>query len=156
MIRKLANIFARCREEKGFTLVELMIVAVIIGILAAIAVPQFVNATDKAKESRVQADLKMIADALERYQAAQPNSKYPATGSIWSELNGTYLKGASGTALVDPWGHDYQYVADTNRKQYIVYSYGPDGLCSTASEREDDWYVMHNKGVTKGDHVLSF
>ncbi|MDX9755513.1 MAG: prepilin-type N-terminal cleavage/methylation domain-containing protein [bacterium] len=56
------------RNEKAFTLIELLIVVAIIGILAAIAVPNFLNAQMKAKISRTLADQKAVSTALEQYQ----------------------------------------------------------------------------------------
>ncbi len=65
------------REEKGFTLIELLIVVAIIGILAAIAIPNFLNARSRATLSAVKADVKNLSTALETYQA--DNSIYPPT-----------------------------------------------------------------------------
>lgn len=64
------------REEKGFTLIELLIVVAIIAILAAIAIPNFLNARSKATLANVKADMKNISTALETYQAEF--SQYPA------------------------------------------------------------------------------
>lgn len=74
----LEKFFSRMgREEKGFTLIELLIVVAIIGILAAIAIPNFLNARARATVSAVKADVKNIATAVETYQA--DNSQYPVT-----------------------------------------------------------------------------
>ncbi|MBD3267715.1 prepilin-type N-terminal cleavage/methylation domain-containing protein [bacterium] len=63
------------KSQKAFTLIELLIVVAIIGILAAIAVPNFLNAQTRAKISRVQADQKNVATALEQYRV--DNNSYP-------------------------------------------------------------------------------
>ena len=60
----------------GFTLVELMIVVVILAILAAVAIPQFTNSAEEAKESALQANLGVLRNSLELYKL-QHNSKYP-------------------------------------------------------------------------------
>src|SRR5262245_63991409 len=56
-------------NERGFTLIELMIVVAIIGILAAIAIPLYSNVTQKSRIARVQADLRALASAVTMYQA---------------------------------------------------------------------------------------
>src|SRR5664279_2356602 len=64
------------RRQSGFTLVELLIVIAIIGILAAIAVPNLLNAVQRAKQKRSMADMKALAVAIEAYHV--DNSMYPA------------------------------------------------------------------------------
>ncbi|MCA9296151.1 MAG: prepilin-type N-terminal cleavage/methylation domain-containing protein [Phycisphaerales bacterium] len=59
----------RQRRRRGFTLVEIMIVVAIMGILAAIVFPKFVNATDDARESATKTQLRVVRTAVERYQA---------------------------------------------------------------------------------------
>ena len=62
-------------SSKGFTLIELLVVITIIGILAAIALPNYIKAKNKAKEAEVKANLHTIQIALERY--CTDNSEYP-------------------------------------------------------------------------------
>jgi type II secretion system protein G len=68
-------------RRKGFTLIELLIVVAIIGILAAIAVPNFLNAQLRAKLARCKADLKAIAMGAEQYQLDR--NEYPPSHRIW-------------------------------------------------------------------------
>lgn len=72
---------ARTRKASGFTLVEILIVVVILGILAAIVIPQFTNASESAKSSSLQSQLQTIRSQLELYQV-QHNGNYPATGGV--------------------------------------------------------------------------
>ncbi|MFB3785813.1 MAG: type IV pilin protein [bacterium] len=65
-----------CLNQRGFTLIELLIVVAIIGVLAAIAVPNFMNAMNRAKISRAQNDLKILASALEMYRIDHGNFPY--------------------------------------------------------------------------------
>jgi len=64
-------------KKRAFTLIELLIVVAIIGILAAIAVPNFLNAQTRAKIARIQADMRSTGNALEQYRL--DNNKYPVT-----------------------------------------------------------------------------
>ncbi len=68
--------------KKGFTLIELLIVVAIIGILAAIAVPNFLNAQIRAKIARVKADQNAYANALQQYMLDQGN-RVPNQNRIW-------------------------------------------------------------------------
>lgn len=85
------------RVRRGFTLLELMIVVVIIGILAAVAVPNFISATDEAKAARIQADLSVIGSAVEIYHAKK--GSYP---TALSDLVSTSADGKDGYLRAEP------------------------------------------------------
>ena len=74
--------------KKGFTLVEILIVVVILGILAAIVIPQFTSASESAKGSSLQSQLQTIRSQLELYQV-QHNGNYPTVAQMWGNLTGT-------------------------------------------------------------------
>jgi general secretion pathway protein G/type IV pilus assembly protein PilA len=74
------------KEEKGFTLIELIVVVAVLGILATIAVPRVIRVTEKANTNTEQANLTIIKNALERYYAE--NGDYPDELKI---LKPTYL-----------------------------------------------------------------
>jgi len=102
------------RERKAFTLIELMVVVLIIGILAALAVPQFVGQSDRAKEKKAKADLKTIGSAVEMY--------YTEKGTLPGELDELvgedgYLRNIPKT----PWDGDYQYDDETPYNPGDVY-----------------------------------
>lgn len=87
----------RNRVRKAFTLVEILIVVVILGILAAIVVPQFTNATQDAQGGNIQTQLDTLNNQIELYRAR--NNAYPNSGSLvaydWqSMITGGYLKSA--------------------------------------------------------------
>lgn len=90
-------------QERAFTLIELLIVVAIITILAAIAVPNFLEAMTRAKVSRVQSDLRTIATGLESYRTE--NNDYPPNDGIYNVLPrelSTPISYLTNTNLVDP------------------------------------------------------
>jgi general secretion pathway protein G len=100
------------RRQRGFTLIELLIVVAIIGIIAAIAIPNLLNAVNRGRQKRTMADMKSICMALEAYSA--DNNFYPqgATGyqssfvSMVAYIEPTYIKHAP---RQDGWGETYWY-----------------------------------------------
>ena len=88
-----------CRGRRGFTLVEIMIVVLIIGILLAIAIPNFVRARNTSRGKACQANLKQVDSATEQYLMDNRSTTYPAL----SALTPTYIK----TAPACPSGGTY-------------------------------------------------
>src|SRR4026207_927857 len=76
------------RSRKGFTLIELLIVVVIIGILAAIAIPKFANTKDKAYVAAMKSDLRNLATYEEQYAADQNGAYFAGTATSLTPLNG--------------------------------------------------------------------
>ena len=131
------------RKEKGFTLIELMVVIVIIAILAAVALPNFMGATEKARESAVTSAVKALQTSLEMY-AVDHNGTYPQTsdGSSALEDIATYLpngKFPNNPANNTAYSYDNGLVdvADAaqsptfNNKQYCIVYCCPDGVAYT-------------------------
>ncbi|MGK9067017.1 type II secretion system major pseudopilin GspG [Stutzerimonas chloritidismutans] len=123
------------RKQSGFTLIEIMVVVVILGILAALVVPQVMNRPDQAKVTVAKGDIKAIGAALDMYKL--DNYAYPSTqqglDALVEKPSGNpqpknwnrdgYLK----RVPKDPWGNDYQYLSPGTQGQYDLYSYGADG-----------------------------
>ena len=83
------------KRAQGFTLVEILIVVVILGILAAIVIPQFTNASEAAKGSSLVSQLQTIRSQLELYQV-QHNGDYPTLAQMWTNVvNTTDVAGAT-------------------------------------------------------------
>jgi general secretion pathway protein G len=112
------------RDSKGFTLIELLIVVAIIGIIAAIAIPNLLNAIDRGKQKRTMADMRSIGTAIESY--AVDNNVYPATttiGTLQSIVQaGAYMKNMP---IADGWNN--AFVVDSVTTEYTLLSTGKDG-----------------------------
>jgi general secretion pathway protein G len=119
--------------QRGFTLVELMIVLVIIGILAGIAVFNFRGQTDNAKKVATKAKMSQIMTALNTYYGQY--SAYPPPASAGGGLP-LLIQGGLLTqnAAKDAWGVDLQYYSPAGDRAYALISNGPDKLPQT----EDD------------------
>ncbi len=110
-------------REHGFTLIELLIVVAIIGIIAAIAIPNLLNALDRSKQKRTMADLRSIGSAMEQY--AIDNTDYPivnTTGALRTALVPIYAKEIEQD---DAWGN--RFIIDSIALDYTVSSAGKDG-----------------------------
>ena len=104
-------------NRKGFTLVEIMIVVAIIGLLAAIAIPNLLRARLNANESAAKGSLRTLSTAMESYRAAQASPAYPAALTDLSSATPPYIDSvlASGTKQ----GYDFTYAAVT-ANEYTV------------------------------------
>ncbi len=122
------------RDDEGFTLLELMVVVVIIGILAVMIVPRVIDRPDQARMIRAQQDIKVIENALEMYRL--DNQTYPTTAQGLTALverptSNPVPKNWSGSGYLrslptDPWGNDYQYLNPGVHGTIDVFSYGAD------------------------------
>ena len=106
MKRLCRNIY---RKEKGFTLVELMIVIIILAVLTGIAVPSYLALRNRAKESATESEMKNIATALELYQA--DNEAYPLTANYPVGLTGGTTVYMVTVPANDAWGIAYVYAS---------------------------------------------
>lgn len=129
----------RIRNEAGFTLIELMVVIIILGLLAGIVMPRIVGQTDKARYEATRAQMRILEDALKRYkldngvypgteQGLEALVQRPATGTIprnWPE--GGYLDKQE--IPLDAWGNRYLYLSPGQHSpDYDLRSLGADGL----------------------------
>ena len=118
-------------NSKGFTLIELLIVVAIIGIIAAIAIPNLLNAIDRGKQKRTMADMRSIGTSVEAY--AVDSNHYPTAaniGAVETVLEPVYI----GTLpLVDGWQNAMVFVPGaTPGAGYTVRSVGKDGATEGA------------------------
>lgn len=123
------------KNQRGFTLIEIMVVVVILGILAALVVPRFLDRPEEARRTKAAVDIKGIEEALALYKLDNgffPSSDQglkalvtkPETGRIPGRFAaGGYLK----KVPVDPWNRPYVYLSPGAHDTYDIISYGADG-----------------------------
>ncbi len=122
---------ARRRLQAGFTLIEVMVVVIILGILAAMVVPNFMQHPEEARITKAKADIQALEQAMEMYKLH--NFSYPDTEQGLDALvnkpedaknwqKGGYLKRIN----KDPWGNNYKYLSPGIRGEIDIYSTGPD------------------------------
>ncbi len=126
----------RIRYGYGFTLLEVMVVVVILGILAAIVVPNVMGAPDEARAVKAQQDIRTIDSALNRFRT--DNFKYPTTNQGLQALmvrpadlptTAKWLAGGYLNQLPkDPWGNDYLYLmpGEKNPHSFDLWTNGAD------------------------------
>ena len=113
------------RNNRGFTLIEMLVVVTIIGIVAAIVVPTLLNVIDRSRQSSTMADIRTLGTALERY--AFDHHRYPIVdnmAALRGELEPDYIKKLP---LKDGWSHPFVYEVDTKGSTYTIRSPGKDG-----------------------------
>ncbi|OEF29442.1 type II secretion system major pseudopilin GspG [Vibrio rumoiensis] len=122
-------------KQKGFTLLEVMVVVVILGILASFVVPNLLGNKEKADQQKAVTDIVALENALDMYKL--DNSVYPTTDQGLEALvskptgspeprnyrDGGYIKRLPS----DPWGGDYQYLSPGDHGTVDVFSLGSDG-----------------------------
>lgn len=126
---------SRRRRASGFTLIEIMVVVVILGILAAIVVPKVMDRPDSARITKAKQDIRALESALNLYKL--DNFNYPSTDQGLEALvrkpsgnpeprnwkQGGYLD----RLPKDPWGNDYQYLQPGVRGEVDLFTFGADG-----------------------------
>jgi general secretion pathway protein G len=134
----------KLHRESGFTLIEVMVVVVILGILAAILVPKVMDRPEQARIAKARQDIRALEAALNLYKL--DNYVYPSTDQglealvekpsspeppNWKE--GGYVD----RMPRDPWGNDYQYLSPGEYGAFDLYSLGADGQLGGEGTAED-------------------
>lgn len=139
------------RNNAGFSLVEILVVLVIMGLLISVVAPTVLNRADEARIQKAQADFKAIETALKIYRL--DNFVYPTTEQGLEALveassldpeprnfkDGGYLE----ELPIDPWGRPYLYLSPGEHKKVDIYSLGADGLSGGEGQNADigNWKV---------------
>lgn len=122
---------------RGFTLIELMVVLVILGVLATLIIPRIMGRPEEARRIKARVDIQSLETALKLYsldngaypsteQGLQALVEAPSTGVLpkaWRD--GGYLE--KGKVPKDPWGNEYIYLSPGNHGDFDLVSYGADG-----------------------------
>ena len=127
----------RVSDNRGFTLIELMVVIVILGVLAGLIIPRIMGRPEEARRMKARIQIESIETSLKLYKL--DNGNYPTTeqgldalveaptmgqlARAWRE--GGYMD--KGKVPKDPWGNDYVYLSPGIQDDYDLSSYGPDG-----------------------------
>jgi general secretion pathway protein G len=125
------NFYPTFRRAAGFTLIEIMVVIVILGVLATLVVPRIMGRPDEARGMAAKNDVRQIMNALKMYQL--DNGKFPATDQGLGALvtrpaaGANNWKGYLEKLPMDPWGKPYQYLNPGIKGDVDVFSFGADG-----------------------------
>lgn len=131
--------------KKGFTLIEILVVLVIMGLLVSIVAPNVLTRVDDARIQKVDADFKTLGTALKTYKI--DNYDYPSTEQGLSALDtkpvlsplpprwreGGYME----EGLLDPWGRPYLYLKPGESHPYDLYTLGADGVVGGEGQNAD-------------------
>ena len=141
------------RNKRGFTLIELMVVIIILGILAMWVAPKIMSRPGEAKQVKAKLDIQNLETALKLYKL--DNGNYPSTEQGLQALvekpesgiipkkwkDGGYLE--KGKVPNDPWGNDFVYLSPGLKSDFDIISYGADGVPGGESEDKDinNWEI---------------
>lgn len=130
---------------RGFTLIEIMVVVIILGLLASVAVPTVMDALGEATVKKARADMSALQTSLKMYRMS--NFTYPSTEQglealvtkpSLAPIPRNYRSGGYIEKLPkDPWGNDYQYTSPGEGHEYDITSLGGDGISGGEGENAD-------------------
>ena len=134
-------------DTRGFTLIELMVVIVILGILAGLIVPRIMSRPEEARQAKARIQIESLETALKLYrldsgnypsteQGLQALVEPPAVGTLPGDWrDGGYLE--KGKVPKDPWNNEYLYLCPGTHDEYDLFSYGADGEAGGEGKNKD-------------------
>jgi general secretion pathway protein G len=132
----------RAVGQRGFTLVELLVVMVILGLLAALVVPAYLGRERKARSQAAKTQIELLGTALDTFRL--DTGRYPTSSEGLNALrtnpgglprwDGPYLKKE---VPLDPWGRPYMYESPGQHGDYDLYTYGADGVQGGDGDAKD-------------------
>jgi general secretion pathway protein G len=142
-----SNLKRALSSSKGFTLIEIMVVIVILGILAGLIVPRIMGRPEEAKRLKAAIQIESLETALKLYKL--DNGMYPTTEQGLTALvdladtepspksfrKGGYLE--KGKVPKDPWGNEFVYLSPGVHNDYDIISYGADGVQGGEDKNKD-------------------
>ena len=133
------------KHQDGFSLIEILVVLVIMGLLISVVAPTVLNSADDARIQKVQADFKAIETALKIYRL--DNYVYPTTeqglmalvepSTLTPEPRNFKAGGYLQEVPIDPWGRNYLYLFPGENGEVDIFSYGADGLPGGEAQSAD-------------------
>lgn len=146
---------ARRSAQGGFTLLEIMVVIVILGVLASLTIPSLMGNKDRADRQKAVSDVVTLENALDMYKL--DNSRYPSTEQGLKALiikptitpipRNYRVEGYIRRLPSDPWGNAYQLTSPGEHGVVDIYSIGPDGV-----PQSDDDINNWDIGADGGEH----
>lgn len=123
-------------SQKGFTLIEILIVVIIIGLIASLVAPNLMSRFERSKEEIAKAQVEMLSSGVMSFKLDM--NRYPASfeeliKSTDAKWRGPYL--SKQTIPKDPWGQDYQYKVPGDHGPFDIYSLGENGKFDENSAR---------------------
>lgn len=137
--------YRKTKDQSGFSLVEILVVLVIMGLLISVVAPTVLNQADDARVKKVYADFKSIETALKIYRL--DNYVYPSTeqsllalvepSTLDPEPRNFKNEGYLEDVPIDPWGNEYLYLSPGERGTIDIYSLGADGISGGEGQNAD-------------------
>src|SRR4051794_19543190 len=134
----------KMREEEGFTLIELLVVMIIIGILAAIAIPLFLNQRKNAVDASMKSDLRTIANELESVYT--DTQAYPAAAAFDGSVNPVQVNGAADTVRASA-GNTFTYALNATADAFCV--------VATNIKGTHKWVYVSSQGGLQASTVVA-